>query len=120
MSPPSRYFIAAFLAVSLLVIPLVPHSSPGHVAVSGIRFWTNEEYTRRFLAEARLATQLSHPNIVAAYDAAWVPYTTRIQEAHDKDGVMKPFCWNDEAKAAAHVSSEPQPGNSHCVQRLNH
>ncbi|MBF8259749.1 MAG: MurNAc-LAA protein, partial [Actinobacteria bacterium] len=46
MSPPSRYFLAAFLAASLLLVPLVPHSFPGNVAVSGIRFWTNEEYTR--------------------------------------------------------------------------
>ena len=46
MSPPSRYFLAVFLAASLLLVPLVPHSFPGNVAVSGIRFWTNEEYTR--------------------------------------------------------------------------
>lgn len=46
MSPPSRYFLSAFLAASLLLVPLVPHSFPGNVAVSGIRFWTNEEYTR--------------------------------------------------------------------------
>ena len=46
MSPPSRYFFAAFLAASLLLVPLVSHSFPGNVTVSGIRFWTNEEYTR--------------------------------------------------------------------------
>ena len=29
---------------------------------------TNEEYTRRFLTEARLASQLNHPNIVRVHD----------------------------------------------------
>ena len=46
VSPPSRYFPAIFLAASLLLVPLVPHSSPAPVNVSSIRFWTNEEYTR--------------------------------------------------------------------------
>jgi N-acetylmuramoyl-L-alanine amidase len=34
------------LAAFLLVLPQLSHSSPSSVAVSGIRFWTNEEYTR--------------------------------------------------------------------------
>lgn len=47
MSRPSRYFLAAFLAASFLLAPLVSQThAAAHVAVSGIRFWTNEEYTR--------------------------------------------------------------------------
>ncbi|MBI5343286.1 MAG: N-acetylmuramoyl-L-alanine amidase [Deltaproteobacteria bacterium] len=46
MSQPSRYFLAAFLAASFLLAPLVSPTHAAHVAVSGIRFWTNEEYTR--------------------------------------------------------------------------
>ena len=46
MSHPSRYFLAAFLAASFLLAPLVSQTHAAHVAVSGIRFWTNEEYTR--------------------------------------------------------------------------
>jgi len=58
---------------------------------------------------ARLGTTLqlrggTPPPVVAAYDIAWVPYTTRILEGFTPDGVMKPFCWNDEAKVAAHVT----------------
>jgi hypothetical protein len=49
---------------------------------------------------ARLGTtlQLGHgnpPRVLAAYDIAWVPYTTRILEKHDKQGLMRPHCWND-------------------------
>jgi len=59
---------------------------------------------------ARLGTTLqlaggTPPRVIAAYDIAWVPYTTRILESHTKDGVMKPFCWNDEARVAAHVKA---------------
>ena len=50
---------------------------------------------------ARLGTTLqlrggTPPLFVAAHDIAWVPYTTRILEKHDKSGVMRPSCWNDE------------------------
>ncbi|MBM3957937.1 MAG: beta-galactosidase, partial [Gemmatimonadetes bacterium] len=65
-------------------------------------------YAEESLARLGMTLQLkggTPPRYVAAYETAWVPYTTRIQEAHDKDGVMKPFCWNDEAKAAAHVQA---------------
>ena len=40
---------------------------------------------------------------VAAYDIAWIPYTTDISANRDAKGVMKPVCWNDEAAIQAHV-----------------
>ena len=46
MSPPTRHFVAALLAAPLLLLPLLSLSSPSPASVSGIRFWTNEEYTR--------------------------------------------------------------------------
>jgi len=72
---------------------------------------------------ARLGTTLqlaggTPPRVIAAYDIAWVPYTTRILESHTKDGVMKPFCWNDEAKVAAHVKAlaeKYRPARQHGV-----
>ncbi|MFQ6131724.1 MAG: beta-galactosidase trimerization domain-containing protein [Armatimonadota bacterium] len=36
------------------------------------------------------------PLQAAAYDIAWVPYTTRILAPKDEKGYMKPVCWNDE------------------------
>ncbi|MFP4056614.1 MAG: beta-galactosidase [Candidatus Brocadiia bacterium] len=65
-------------------------------------------YAEESLARLGTTLQLAHgvpPRVVAAYDIAWVPYTTRILEKHDEGGVMKPFCWNDEAKVAAHVQA---------------
>jgi len=57
---------------------------------------------------ARLGTTLqlrggTPPRQVAAYDIAWVPYTTRILEKHDKDGLMQPSCWNDDARVLLRV-----------------
>ncbi len=57
---------------------------------------------------ARLGTTLqlrggTPPRYVAAYDIAWVPYTTRILESHDKQGIMRPSCWNDAAKVLPRV-----------------
>jgi len=46
VSPLTPYFRAAFLAAFLLLLPPLSLSSPRPVTVSGIRFWTNEEYTR--------------------------------------------------------------------------
>lgn len=57
MSLRSRYFRAAFLAASFLLLPVLSRSAfAAQVSVSGLRFWTNEEYTRvavDLAAEAR-------------------------------------------------------------------
>jgi len=78
-------------------------------------------YAEASLARLGTTLQLSGgapPRVVAAYDIAWVPYTTRILESHTKDGVMKPFCWNDAAKVAAHVKAlaeKYRPARQHGV-----
>ena len=46
MRPLPPNFRAAVLAAAFLLLPLLSLSSPHPVKVSGIRFWTNEEYTR--------------------------------------------------------------------------
>ena len=46
MSPLTPILRAAFLAAFLLVLPQLSFSSPRHATVTGIRFWTNDEYTR--------------------------------------------------------------------------
>ena len=58
---------------------------------------------------ARLGTNMQlaqrTPRIeLAAYDMAWVPYTTRIMARYDENRVMEPMCWNDEEKVDAHVA----------------
>ncbi len=46
MRPLPPHFRAAVLAAAFLLLPRLSLSSPHPVLVSGIRFWTNEEYTR--------------------------------------------------------------------------
>lgn len=46
MRPLPPIFRAAVLAAAFLLLPRLSLSSPHPVKVSGIRFWTNEEYTR--------------------------------------------------------------------------
>ncbi|MHB8993673.1 MAG: beta-galactosidase trimerization domain-containing protein [Armatimonadota bacterium] len=58
------------------------------------------------LAENGVTVQLGGgvpPPYVTAQDIAWIPYTTDISNKRDEQGVMKPFCWNDEAAIQAHV-----------------
>lgn len=43
------------------------------------------------------------PDLLAAYDMAWIPYTTHVAALKDDRGVMKPACWNDEAAIQSHV-----------------
>jgi beta-galactosidase len=58
---------------------------------------------------ARLGTTIhlsGNPNPplqLAAYDIAYVPYTTRIMAPKDENGVMKPVCWNDEPAVQKYV-----------------
>lgn len=46
MSPLTPHFRAAVLAALVLFLPQLSLSSPHNATVSGIRIWTNEEYTR--------------------------------------------------------------------------
>lgn len=64
-------------------------------------------YAQESLAEHAVTVHLRSGTpqpYVAAFDIAWVPYTTRILARHDEDGIMTPFCWNDEEQVAAEVS----------------
>jgi len=68
-------------------------------------------YAEESLARLGTTLQLGHgslPRVLAGYDIAWVPYTTRILEAHTKPGIMKPFCWNDAAAVKAHVEKKAE------------
>ena len=56
-------------------------------------------YGEESLARLGTTIHLAHGNPplqVAAYDMAWVPYTTRILDPKDERGHMQPVCWNDE------------------------
>ncbi len=58
-------------------------------------------YGEESLARLGTTLQLGHgapPRVVAAYDIAWVQYTTRILDKHTPQGIMKPHCWNDASK----------------------
>jgi hypothetical protein len=47
----------------------------------------------------------SLPTAAAAFETAWVPYSTRILAQRDDAGVTKPCCWNDEPRIGARVES---------------
>ena len=72
---------------------------------------------------ARLGTTLqlgggAPRRVLAAYDIAWVPYTTRILEKHDKSGIMRPSCWNDHAKVLLSIQERAdkyRPARQHGV-----
>ena len=60
------------------------------------------------LAQTGVTVQLgggAPQTYIAAYDIAWIPYTTHIRALRDEKGVMKPACWNDEPAFQAHVDS---------------
>ncbi len=64
---------------------------------------------------ARLGTTLHLANgspsrYVQAFDMAWVPYTTRIMDPHNKEtGVSDPFCWNKETQISKYVDGIVAP-----------
>ena len=66
-------------------------------------------YAEQSLAENSVTLQLgggNPPLITSAFDIAWVPYTTHIKAAKTEDGIMKPFCWNNEEALAAAVQAK--------------
>lgn len=42
---------------------------------------------------------------LAAYEMAWIPYTTHIDSKKDAQGIMQPACWADDARIQAHVDA---------------
>lgn len=64
--------------------------------------WAEQSLTANGVT-IHLSGQPSPPDIVAAYDVAWIPYTIHIAAAKDEQGVMKPCCWNDEPRIQALV-----------------
>jgi hypothetical protein len=65
-------------------------------------------YAEEVLARTGVTITLNgNPNpplFLAANNMAYVPYTTRIQSQLTPEGIMKPFCWNDEAAVQKHVT----------------
>lgn len=63
-------------------------------------------YGEEALARNGVTIQLTGGKPVAsaaAWDIAWIPYTTHIKAARDADGITKPMCWWDEPMIQAHV-----------------
>ncbi|UCH33913.1 MAG: beta-galactosidase [Armatimonadota bacterium] len=44
------------------------------------------------------------PDVVAAHNWSYIPYTTRVMDQFDGQGLMQPACWNDEPAIAQHVA----------------
>jgi len=66
-------------------------------------------YAEQSLVDNSVTLQLGHgipPVICAAYDVAWVPYTTRIMAKLTPESMMQPFCWNDHAAVERHVKEK--------------
>jgi beta-galactosidase len=79
-------------------------------------------YAQEVLARTGVTITLSgNPNpplYVAANNMAYVPYTTRILAQLTPEGIMKPFCWNDEVAVQKHVTDlaqRYQPARGHGV-----
>lgn len=109
----------------LLQLEAVWHAGRGEVAASSVylhvvkrnrgRFnflvWDyprgpTAPYAEEALARLGMTLQLAGgapPAFVAAYDVAWVPYTTRILAPLDEQSHMKPVCWNDEPAVEEYI-----------------
>jgi beta-galactosidase len=78
-------------------------------------------YAEQSLVENSVTLQLGGGQpalMLSAFDVSWVPYTTRVMTPKTDDGIMKPFCWNDEAAVAAHVQAKAEeymPARRHGV-----
>lgn len=76
-------------------------------------------YAEESLAKTGITLQLAMANppfYLAAFDVSWVPYTTRILVDKTPEGIMKPFCWNDEdavKKEAEALASLYKPSREH-------
>jgi len=63
-------------------------------------------YAEEALKKLGMTIQLAGgtpPPFVAAFDVAWVPYTTRILAPLDERGYMQPVCWNDEPAVQRYI-----------------
>ena len=79
-------------------------------------------YAEESLARTGMTLQLqgsaAPPRYMAAFDVAYVPYTTRILANRSSEGIMQPFCWNDAATVQRHVDELAQknlPARQHGV-----
>lgn len=65
-------------------------------------------YAEESLAKHAVTLQLQGepkpPTYLAAFDVAYIPYTTRIMAPKSPEGIMRPFCWNDREAVNKHVS----------------
>ncbi len=77
-----------------------------------------EESLAKHSVTIHLAQPPQPPAYLAAFDCAYVPYTTRILNPLTPEGIMKPFCWNDPDAVAKHVAKLAdayQPARQHGV-----
>ncbi|MBT7298454.1 MAG: hypothetical protein HN849_03020 [Victivallales bacterium] len=60
-------------------------------------------YSWQKLAEAGWNISVAASAKTAPFDLTAIPYTTSLLEKLDKNGMMQPACWNDDAAIDAHV-----------------
>jgi beta-galactosidase len=78
-----------------------------------------EESLARHGTTIQLQATADPPPYIAAFDVAYVPYTTRIlSSAKTAEGRMQPFCWNDEAavnRTVTELAQRYRPSRQHGV-----